>query len=576
MIRRELLKRLGVAALAALMTLTMLTACGSSTAKVNDEKQISTEAPADAPTDAPADAPTDAPADAPQPPADGKSESSNEAGRPEGGPNGEKGERPEKPDGAPKGDKPEGGRPDGQAPSGNGAPDGGNGGPGAPPGGQASAVTEWDSVNEYSSDETVDSLKVDSTGTDENAVHVLNGSKVVFNDLALTRKSSDSSGGDAASFYGVGSALLATDGTAIVNGGEITTDSAGGAGLYGYGDGVVYAQNVKINTTQDTSGGVHVAGGGTLYAWDLDVKTNGGSAAAIRSDRGGGKMVIDGGSYTSNGSGSPALYCTADISVNNAKLEATGSEGLCLEGLNTTRLFNTDLTSNMPDLDQNNGLTWSVILYQSMSGDSEVGEGSFQMTGGSLTSKNGGLFYTTNTESNFYLNDVDIKASDDCEFFLRATGNNNQRGWGTTGENGADCTFTAEKQTMKGDVIWDSISKLDFYALNGSSLTGAVIDDESAAGSGSDEGYANIYIDKTSKWVVTGDSTVTNLYNAGTIVDEDGKSVTVKGTDGKVYVDGDSKYTITVSSYSEKVDTSGAASAPKWSDYEVSKPAEMQ
>ena len=539
MLKRNLIKRLGTAALAALMTITMLTACTGASSAQASAVQTSTEATAEESTGT-ADSPDD------------KEGKGKEGGAPQ---NGEK--------------------PDGNPPAGGG-PNGGNGAPDAPPGGQTSAVTEWDSVKEYSSDETVDSLKVDSTGTDENAVHVMDGATVTFNDINLTRKSDDSSGGDAASFYGVGAALLATDGTAIVNGGEITTDSAGGAGLYGYGDGTVYAKDVTINTTQDTSGGIHVAGGGTLYAWDLNVETNGGSAAAIRSDRGGGKMVVDGGTYTANGSGSPALYCTADISVNNATLEATGSEGICIEGLNTTRLFNTNLTSNMPDLDQNAGLTWSVIVYQSMSGDSEVGEGSFQMVGGSLTSKNGGLFYTTNTESSFYLNDVDITAADECEFFLRATGNANERGWGTSGENGADCNFTADSQEMNGDVIWDSISKLDFYMLNGSSLKGAVIDDESAAGSGSDEGYANVYIDSSSKWTVTGDSTVTNLYNEGTIVDENGKSVTVKGTDGTVYVEGDSEYTITVGSYSEKADTSGATAKPEWSDYEVEMPDSLK
>ena len=48
-----------------------------------------------------------------------------------------------------------------------------------------------------------------------------------------------------------------------------------------------------------------MAGGGTLYAWDLDVETSGESSAAIRSDCGSGTMVVDGGSYTSNGVGSP-------------------------------------------------------------------------------------------------------------------------------------------------------------------------------------------------------------------------------------------------------------------------------
>jgi hypothetical protein len=44
--------------------------------------------------------------------------------------------------------------------------------------------------------------------------------------------------------------------------------------------------------------------------------------------------------------------------------------------------------------------------------------------------------------------------------------------------------FTAIDQVMKGDVIWDSISKLDFYMTDGSTLTGAVKDDETYAGNG--------------------------------------------------------------------------------------------
>ena len=132
--------------------------------------------------------------------------------------------------------------------------------------------------------------------------------------MDITRNSSDSTGGDNSSFYGVGAALLATEGNAYVKGGTVTTDAAGGAGLFAYGDGTVYAADTTIKTTQDTSGGIHAAGGGKLYAWDLDVETDGEFVAAIRSDRGGGTMVVDGGTYTSNGVGSPAVYCTADTS----------------------------------------------------------------------------------------------------------------------------------------------------------------------------------------------------------------------------------------------------------------------
>ena len=446
---------------------------------------------------------------------------------------------------------------------------GGQGGPG----GQASGVDSYDAANEYSSDETVSDTSLESTGTDENAALVSNGSEVTFSNDAISRTSSDSQGGDNSSFYGVGAAVLATDGTAYVKDSTVTTDSKGGAGLFAYGDGTVYAADTDITTQQDTSGGIHAAGGGKLYAWDLNVETNGESSAAIRSDRGGGTMVVDGGTYTSNGVGSPAVYCTADIAVNNAELTANGSEAVCIEGLNSLRLYNSNLTGNMSDDDQND-TTWTVILYQSMSGDSEVGNSTFQMDGGTITSKNGGLFYTTNTECTIALKDVDITYNDDSEFFLQCTGNNNQRGWGQSGANGSDCNFTADSQDMKGNVIWDSISDLDFYMTNGSTLEGAFVNDESNAGNGGD-GYCNVVIEKDSTWTVTGDSTITSLSNAGTITDADGKTVSIVGIDGTTYVEGDSDYTITVGSYQDSADTSASTTVDDWSSYEVERPESL-
>lgn len=326
---------------------------------------------------------------------------------------------------------------------------GGQGAPGGAPGGQSQGVDGYDAVNTYDSDTEVSDTSLESTGTDENAALVSSGANVTFNNVDITRNSSDSTGGDNSSFYGVGAALLATEGNAYVKGGTVNTDAAGGAGLFAYGDGTVYAADTTIKTTQDTSGGIHAAGGGKLYAWELNVETNGESAAAIRSDRGGGTMVVDGGTYTSNGEGSPAVYCTADIAVKDATLTANGSEAVCIEGLNSLHLFDCDLTGNMSDLSQNDSI-WTVILYQSMSGDSEVGNSTFQMDGGTLTSQNGGVFYTTNTESDITLNAVDITYNNDNEYFLRCTGNNNERGWGESGANGADCDFTAISQDMEG------------------------------------------------------------------------------------------------------------------------------
>ena len=493
-------------------------------------------------------------------------------------PQGEKpdGEPPEKPDGdngeAPSGEKPDGNN--GEAPSGekpDGEPPQGDGKGG--PGGQSQGVENYDAVNDYTEDTTVDGETLSSTGTDENVAHISDGAKVSIKNSTITRESSDSQGGDNSSFYGVGAAILATDGEAYVSNSTIDTDSKGAAGLFAYGDGTVYAANDTITTKQDTSGGIHAAGGGKLYAWDMTVETNGESSAAIRSDRGGGTMVVNGGTYTSNGVGSPAIYSTADISVNNATLTANGSEAICIEGLNSIHLFDSDLTGNMSD-DEQNDCTWNVILYQSMSGDSEVGNSTFEMDGGTLTAKNGGMFYTTNTESTITLSDVNITYADDNDFFLKCTGNSNQRGWGESGKNGADCLFTAAQQAMQGDVVWDSISQLDFYMTDGSTLIGAVTDDESNAGEGGD-GYCNLYIGDGCTWTVTGDSTLTSLSNSGTIVDADGNTVTIKGADGTVYVEGESSYTVTVDSYSDNADLSGASSTTQWTDYEVEKPEEL-
>ena len=424
-----------------------------------------------------------------------------------------------------------------------GGPDNMGGGPG----GGSSAPTSYDAVTDITEDTTESGKSYSSTGTDENAIHISNGASVNLSDFTVDRTSSESNGGDQSSFYGIGAGILVTDGTAELKNGTITTDAKGGAGVFSYGDGVVNISDTTIKTTKDTSGGIHVAGGGTLNAKNLTIETAGESSAAIRSDRGGGTMTVDGGSYTSTGTGSPAVYCTADIDIKNAKLTAKGSEAVCIEGLNSLKLTDCDLAGDMPENEQNDCI-WTIILYQSMSGDSEVGNSTFDMEGGTLTSSAGGLFYTTNTESTFYLKNVKITPSESNDFFLKCTGNSNKRGWGKTGSNGADCEFTADTQIMEGDVIWDSISNLDFTMSNGSSLKGAFIQDESSAGDGG-SGYANLTIGSGCAWTVTADSRVTSLNNSGTIIGSDGKSVSIVGSDGTSFVKGDSAYTITVDTY---------------------------
>ena len=75
---------------------------------------------------------------------------------------------------------------------------------------------------------------------------------------------------------------------------------------------------------------------------------------------------------------------------------------------------------------------------------------------------------------------------------------------------------------------------------------------------------------------MTADSTVTNLYNAGTILDEEGNTVTIVGADGTEYVSGNSEYTVTVTGeYSEETDLSGASEIDGWENHEIERPEEL-
>lgn len=121
-------------------------------------------------------------------------------------------------------------------------------GMGKPGDGQSQEPEEYAAVTEYTEDTQTEGESYLSSGTDENAVHVLEDAKVVMKDAQIERSSEESTGGDTSSFYGVGAALLASEGEAYVSNSTITTDAAGGTGLFAYGEGVVYAADTDITT----------------------------------------------------------------------------------------------------------------------------------------------------------------------------------------------------------------------------------------------------------------------------------------------------------------------------------------
>lgn len=390
--------------------------------------------------------------------------------------------------------------------------------------GGSGEVTNGTSANTITEDTEVDSETYTSTGDDENALRV-DGATVTLKDITIEKTAGSSSNTEDGDFYGLNAGLLVLNGaTATITGATVNTSVTNGNGVFSYGEGtVVNISDSTIRTTENNSGGIQTTGGGTMNAANLDVETQGNSAAAIRSDRGGGTVKVDGGSYVTNGTGSPAIYCTADISVSDATLTANASEGVVVEGKNSVALTDCDVTGNMSntyngDSDEN---IHCIMIYQSMSGDADVGEAAFSAEGGSITAKTGDMFYITNTDCEITLKDVAFTLANDV--FLRVEGNSSSRGWGTEGANGGDVTLTADSQEFAGNILVDEISSLALTMKNGTSYEGAINPD-------GDGGTVDVTLDDDSTWTLTGDSYITSF-------DGDTSNITANGY--HLYVNGE-------------------------------------
>jgi len=237
------------------------------------------------------------------------------------------------------------------------------------------------------------------------------------------------------------------------------------------------------------------------------VETSGRSSAAIRTDRGGGTVVVDGGSYTSNGLGSPAIYSTADITVSNATLTSNLSEGVCIEGMNSITLTDCDLTANNTRCNGNATFLDSIMIYQSMSGDADSGTSAFTMTGGSLTSLSGHVFHVTNTSAVITLSGVEIVNGDEAGVLISVCDD----GW-----SGASNTavLNADGQTLEGAILVGDDATLTLNLTNGSTLAGYVsgeIENSRGESVSTEVGAVIVILDDTSTWTLTGDSYVTGF-----------------------------------------------------------------
>ena len=100
---------------------------------------------------------------------------------------------------------------------------------------------------------------------------------------------------------------------------------------------------------------------------------------------------------------------------------------------------------------------------------------------------------------------------------LKVVGNSASRGWGNAGSNGGNAEFTANDQSLSGDIVVDTISALNFKLDGNSSFTGTlnIIPNEQNGTAVNDN--ITVEISESSIWTLTGDCTITSLENNGKI-----------------------------------------------------------
>lgn len=288
---------------------------------------------------------------------------------------------------------------------------------------------------------------------------------------------------------------------------------------YSTGGANASVTNVIINTYKDKSRGIDATYGGKISVADSVINTRGGSCAALATDRGEGtinadKCELNTGVDNGSGRGSPCIYSTGNITVSDSKGTAYNSQIACIEGKNSITMDNCELSCFAGGNREDNGKfvdLGGIFIYQSMSGDADVGTATLNAKDSRLSIDESSehyttapMFHVTNTKAIINIENTEVKFGSNT--LLNISGQNQ---WGNVGSNGGELVFNCNEEKIKGNIYVDGISSLKFDMKN-TEYTGAVNPTE-------DNGETNVTLDTSSTWTLTEDSHITNLENNGKI-----------------------------------------------------------
>lgn len=337
-----------------------------------------------------------------------------------------------------------------------------------------------------------------NTTADQNAF--IGKNKAVVNiENSVFDKTGNTTSDDNSNFRGQNAVVLGIDGSQInIKGSNITSNSKGSNAVFATGENsVINVENTNIHTKSDSSRGLDATYKGTVNGKNLTITTEGAHSATLATDRGEGTITAEAAKLTTSGEGSPVIYSTGNIMVNNVNGIANNSEIGVVEGKNSITLTNSNVTGY-----KDNGF----MLYQSFSGDAENGIARLKAENNTLTTHATGAFlYVNNTTAEVDLSNNAISMPNTSTLVKAAADSR----WGKTGENGGHLTLCTSNQELSGNIMADSISTIALDMTNGSSLVGAVNTDNTAK-------EVTVKLSKDSNWILTGDSYVKSLSNEDT------------------------------------------------------------
>ncbi len=164
------------------------------------------------------------------------------------------------------------------------------------------------------------------------------------------------------------SLTVGEDSTAVIDGTDITVSSSGSNGVFATDSGTALVNDTSIETMADNSRGLDATYGGTILANKITADTQGGHSAIVATDRGSGSISLADATLSTAGSGSPLLYSTGDIQVNNVSGTSSGSQIAGMEGLNTILIKDSTLESTVTGKTASDPIANGIIIYQSTSG----------------------------------------------------------------------------------------------------------------------------------------------------------------------------------------------------------------